>query len=74
MWTNLHREMSKTEKKELASKLGDVEREKNNAIEKIDIVTKVVEAVNNKNSKEPKTKKDKKNIKCRDVSKANGCM
>ena len=74
MWTNLHREMSKTEKKELASKLEDVEREKNNAIEKIDILTKVVEAVNNKNSKEPKTKKDKKNIKCRDFRKANGCM
>ena len=66
-------EMSESEKTKLASKLEDVEREKNNATEKIDILTKVVESVN-KNRKEQKTKTNKKNIKCRDVSKANGCL
>ena len=68
-------EVSETEKNELANKLEDVKRERNNAMEKVDILTKVVESVNNnKNIKEPKTKKNKKNIKCRDFTKANGCM
>ena len=65
-------EKLKTENSELLRKLEEEKTEKREAIDKVNTLTKVVEAVTN-NAKEKKPKKNKKDIKCRDFDTPKGC-
>ena len=61
-------EMSNKEKAIINEKLEEVEKERDDAAVKVDILTKVVETINNYVNVN-KTSKDKKNVKCKDFSK-----